>query len=265
MKRIFLLISALALVVSTASAWSAVQNEAVVLLAKKSLTPDALAMVQDYLGDSYTDDVDHIYRLEKQKQSPYTNTVHSLYLDSSLQPMKVEGDDAYTALNSALVVVKDRYNREKRDVVEALRVIINLVCDIHNFANVRIQGIEHSQSDFLVQVYKMGNAKEGGEITKTRWSRYWGGYSSFHKAYSGAYWAKDFEICYGVKNEEFTKGNLNDWVLDIGQKSAEMYKIYTPTNVVPRIVRLQHEDIAHEMVAKSGYRLAVLLNEASKL
>ena len=258
MKRL-LLVALLVSVISSASAWSLRQDEAAVILATKHLTPEALTLVQDCLGSRYDDDVAYIYKLEKSGQSPYTKSVHKLHLDTDLAPKSIEGDDALKAIEQAVNVVRKHQNHSKSEVTVALRTIINLMCDIHNFANVCIEGIPHSFGDFQIEI---SGGRKG--TTKAKWSTFFPSYANFHKGYSAAYWATDFEIYYGSKGIELAAGTLRDWVAQIGAKAAELYVKNFPNREMPLRERLQHEDLGYEMVATTGYRLAALLNEIVK-
>ena len=147
MKKIFMFV-AFALVAFGANAWSLTQDEGVVVLAASHLSPEAKAMVEKYLGTTYQDDVQYLTNLEKKKKATHTKEIHYLHLNSELQPMKVEGDDALVALENAMAVVRARASHLDQEVTAAMRTIINLMCDIHNFSYVRIEGIPHSQQEF---------------------------------------------------------------------------------------------------------------------
>ena len=259
MKRVLLLVVVLASMVSTASAWSARQDEAVVILATKHLSPEVLTIVQGYLGDRYADDVAHLYKLEKGGQSPFSKSVHKLHLNADLTPKNVEGDDALKVIELAVSVLRDHRARSKGEVVFALRTVINLMSDIHNFANVCIEGVPHSFSDFNIEV---SGGRKGPTVVK--WSNFFPSYANFHKGFSGPYWAQDFEIYYGSKGVELAAGTLHDWVAQIGAKAAELYARNFPNREMPLRERLMHEELGYEMVARTGYRLAVLLNESLK-
>jgi hypothetical protein len=259
MKRVLLLVVAFASMVSTASAWSARQDEATVILATKHLTSEALALVKGYLGDRYDDDVAYLYKLEKNHQSPYTKSVHKLHFSADLTLASIEGDDALKALEEAMRVVRERKNHDKGEVTLALRTIINLMCDIHNFSNICIEGIPHSYSDFKFQVV---GGRKGPRTMK--WSQFFPLYANFHNGYSAAYWAEDFEIYYGSTSGELATGTLRDWAAQIGAKAAELYTEVYPNKEMPLRDRLEYETLGYEMVARTGYRLAALLNELAK-
>ena len=259
MKRLLLLVVVLVSIVSTASAWSARQDEATVILATKHLTPNALALVQECLGSRYDDDVALLYKLEKSGKSPYSKSVHKLHLNADLTLQNIEGDDALKAIEQAANIIRERKNHSNSEVVFALRTIINLMCDIHNFANVCIEGVPHSYGDFKIEIV---GGRKGPTVAK--WSNFFPSYVNFHKGYSAAYWASDFEIYYGSKGAELAAGTLHDWVVQIGAKAAELYAKNFPNREMPLRERLMHEELGYEMVARTGYRLAALLNEIVK-
>ena len=259
MKRVLLLVVVLVSIASTASAWSPRHDEAAVILATKYLTPKALAFVQEHLGDSYGDDVGYLYKLEKNRQSPYTKSVHKLHFNADLTPKNSEGDDALKMIEQMLNIIREREKYSESETTLALRVIINLMCDIHNFANVCIDGVPHSHNDFKFQI--IGGRK--GPAT-AKWSSFFPGFSNFHKGYSATYWAEDFEIYYGSEGMKLANGTLRDWVAQIGAKAAELYATNHPDREMPLRERLEYEPLAYEMVASTGYRLAALLNEAVK-
>ena len=262
MKKIFLVV-AFALVASMANAWNVRQDEAVVILAAKHLSPKAKIMVDKCLGTSYADDVQYIYNLENKKASKYSKEVHYLHLDASLRPMKVDGDDALATLEQMMTLVRTSNQHSKEEVTNALRVIINLVCDIHNFSNVRIANVPYSQQDFTFLCYS-GDVGKRKTTSKVKWSRFWNSYGGWHSGFSGDLWAEDIEVCYGKKCIELSSGTLHDWVAHIGTEAARLYKRINPEYAMTRRERNELEYLNYEMIARAGYRLAALLNDITK-
>lgn len=262
MKKIFLVV-AFALVAFGASAWNLTQDEGVVILAAKHLSPESKSMVEKYLGTSYADDIQYLTNLEKKKAAKHSKEIHYLHLDSSLRPMKVEGDDALTALESAIAVVRTRDSHSKEDVVKALRTVINLMCDIHNFSYVRIEGVPHSQQEFTFQSYG-GDIGKRKEAKPMRWDRFWASYAGWHVGFSGNFWAEDLELCHGKQREEFAAGSLQDWVAQIGAEASKLYERINPEYEMTRRERNELEYLNYEMVARASYRLSKLLNELAK-
>lgn len=258
MKKIFLVLS-LVLTVSVANAWEKRPDEGVVLLATKHLSAEAKAVVARYLGDSFDDDVRYLNTLEQKKTSPYTREVHYLHLDSNLLPVRGEGEDALAEIEKAVEVVRARSSHSAAEVTKALRVIINLMCDMHNFTYVRIEGVPQSQKPFVFTCYAgdIGSRKTTSNI---RWSKFWESYTYWHGGFSGSLWAEDLELCLGSKFSEYSQGDLNDWTKQIGEKAAELYARINPEYVMTRRERNELEMLNYEMMARAGFRLAALLN-----
>lgn len=262
MKKIYLILL-LALTVSVANAWEKRPDEGVVVLATKHLSPEAKSMLTQYLGESYFDDVRYLNTLEQKKKATHTKEIHYLHLDKDLKPMKVEGDDALAAIEQSLAVVRTRDSYSKGEVVKALRTVINMMCDIHNLAYIRIEGVPHSQQDFKFTCYS-GDYGKRKTTSQIKWSKFWDYYTYWHGGFSGNLWAEDMELCLGEKRAELSKGSMQDWVAQIGEKAAEIYAKINPEYVMTRRERNELEDLNYEMMARAGYRLAVMLNEAVK-
>lgn len=262
MKKIFLVV-AFALVAFGASAWNVTQDEGVVVLATKNLTPEAKSMVEKYLGTSYADDVQYLTNLEKKKAAKHSKEIHYLHLDSSLQPMKVDGDDALASLEKMMEVVRTRNSHSKAEVVTALRTIINLMCDIHNFSYVRIEGVPHSQQEFTFLSYG-GDVGKRKTTNKVWWSRFWNAYGGWHVGFSGNLWAEDLELCHGKQREEFAAGSLQEWVSQTAVQASKLYERIKPEYAMTRRERNELEYLNYEMIARAGYRLGKLFNELAK-
>lgn len=262
MKKI-LFVLAFVLTASVANAWNKMAEEGVVVLASKHLSADAKDMLVQYLGDTYADDVKYLQTLERKKEAKHTAEIHYLHLDNTLRPAKVEGDDALVAIEQSLAVVRARNSYGTGEVRNALRTIINLMCDIHHLSNVRIEGVPYSQQDFTFLVYG-GDIGKRKTTSKMKWSNMWNLYSNWHMGFSGDLWAEDIELCLGAKREELSKGSLYDWATQIGDTASKLYAKISPEYIMTRRERNELEELNYEMMARAGYRLAVLLNEAVK-
>jgi hypothetical protein len=262
MKKIFLML-ALVMTVSVASAWEKRSDEGVVVLATKHLSPEAKSMVEKYLGSNYYDDVFYLRTLEAKKQASHSKELRFLHLAADLTPVGVEGEDALKGIEQSLAIVRARDLHSKAEVVKALRTLINLMCEMHNFSYVRIEGTPHSQSDFSFTCYA-GDYGKRKTTSKMKWSKFWDIYGGWHTGFSGDLWAEDMELCLGDKREELSKGSLHDWATQIGKRAAELYGCINPEYVMTRRERNELEELNYEMMACAGYRLAVLLNEVVK-
>ena len=262
MKKIFLVL-VLALTASAAYAWDKRSDEGVMVLASKYLSAEAKALVDKHLGSDYFDDVHYLYTLEEKKTAKHTQEIHFLHLGMNLRHLTVEGDDALVALEKAVAVLRNHKSHNSNEITKALRVTINLMCDIHNLANVRIQNIPHSQKDYTFLCYA-GDTGKRKATSKVKYSRLWYSYPAWHNGFSGALWAEDIEVCLGAHRAELSAGTLQDWALQIGMRAAKMYRKITPEYVMTRRERNELEMVNYEMMARAGYRLAALLNENIK-
>lgn len=261
MKKIFILV-AFVLTATVASAWHKNCNAGVVALAAKHLTPEAKSVADKYLGTTYEDDCGFLYILERKKKSPFTKEVHFLHLDKNLQPLNVEGDDALVAIEKALEVLRNRGSHSDAEVKKAFRYVINLMCDIHNLSNIRIENIAHSYSDFSFK--RQQNEYKTTQYLNYKWSSFWRNLSNSLGVFHADLWAEDMDLCHGNKKAEFTKGTLRDWAADNGARAAAYLAKIRPDAVITLREYLEMDYANYDMVARAGFRLAALLNEAIK-
>ena len=263
MKKIFLFL-VLALTVSVSKAWAPRCDEGILLLSVKYMTPQAKALVDAHFGKSYSDDIKYLYALEKNSEATHSKEIHFVHLDKDLKLAKVEGDDAVKALESALMVVRNHKSHSADEVKAAMRVVANLICDIHNFAHYRIEGIEHSYNDFKFYRQRWEYGPKTDAKAAYKWSTMWNSYESRHTGFSPALWAEDMELCLGDKFKEYTQGTLREWVEVIGARSASLLAIITPNCVMKSGDFGALEDINYEMMVRASFRFAALLNEVTK-
>lgn len=234
--------------------------EGSMILAQRHLSEDGKAFVKSFLGQSFYEDVQYLYHLEKKNQASHSNDIHFLYLDKNFRPMKREGDDLIAKIEESMAVVRDREGRERAEVVNALRTIINLMCDMHNIGHVRLESVPHSMQDFKIWRYSGDTPKYNKRKFQVEWSRFWNVYSGSHNGMTGTMWADDYELAYGAKAKEYASGSLYDWAADVGRTANEIYKWAVPDYEMSRIQRNDLEDFYFEMMAKLGYRLATMLD-----
>ena len=262
MKKILLVVALVAMSFS-ASAWNKQLDEAVVVLASKHLTPKAKMVVDGYLGTDYADDVYYINNLERRKRSPYSTEVHYIHLDEKMQIIAGDGDDAVKAIEEALDVIK-KGTGSRHEITNAFRTIICLMCDMHCLSNVRLSNVSHSQADFDVQIQRSASGSKAKEVSRVKWSKFWGAYNGHHRGYFAELWAEEMEVCHGADYDKITKGDLNDWASRNGAVAADLYTRINPTNAMTRVEFLKLEDLHLEMMATAGFRLAALLNNTIK-
>jgi hypothetical protein len=270
MKKFSLLLIFI-LSVFVANAWSRKIDEAVVIVAKENLTPEAKSVVVKYLGDSYADDVQYLYALEKERAKQLSKRaraaaaeLHYLHLDSNFQPKSVEGNDALKAIEEALVTLRNRNTHSAEEVTTALRTIINLMCDIHTISKIRIDGIEHSQHDFKYSVPASEIGKKKDDLKATKWSRSWNGFDGGYGFFSANYWAEDIQIYLGNRYAEYAQGSLGEWVSENGKLAARYLELCKPDGVVSYTDRRLMSPVNYDMMIKATCRLAALLNDVLK-
>ena len=265
MKKIILVL-AFILTSSAAYAWYNNCHEGIVILAVEHLNPNVKAEVEKYLGESYGDDIKYLYKLEKANKAKHTNEIHYLHLAKNFKPntKKMGQNDAYIAINKQLAIIKAHNNHSAQEVTEALRTLICLMCDIHDLAHIRIKGYPHSYEDFIYLVPKSEKGKSAKKMIKAKWSTSWSRFGNYPAGFSGAYRAYDMKLCLDNRFEEFTKGNLLNWIADNGKIASSYLSMCQPDEIVPYMEHKKMEDVNYEMMIKASCRLATLLNEAFK-
>ena len=265
MKKI-LFVLAFVLTVSVANAWNKMAEEGLVVLASKHLSADAKGMLTQYLGESYADDVQYLRTLERKKAAKHTSEIHYLHLDKKFKPITKKNsskNDAYAAINKQLEVIKAHNKYSKAEVTTALRTLIDLMCDIHDLAHIRIKGYPHSYDDFIYLVPRSEHGKAAKKYWKVKWSKTWSRFGNYPAGFSGAFRAYDMKLCLDGRFEQFTTGGLLDWIADNGAMAASYLDICAPEEIVPFMVQRQDmEDDNYDMMIKASCRLAKLLNEA---
>ena len=265
MKKIILIL-ALILSTSVAHAWYDNCHEGIVILAVEHLNPKAKSTVEKYLGDNYADDIKYLYKLEKANKAKHTEEIHYLHLDKKFKPKakKNNTNDAYVSINKSLEVIKAHNEHSPKEVTAALRTLIDLMCDIHDLAHYRIKGYPHSYDDFTYLVPKSEKGKNAKKMIKAKWSTSWSRFGGYPAGFSGQYRAFDMKLCLDGRFEEFTKGNLLNWIAENGAIAASYLDMCYPEEVVPFMEYKGMEDVNYDMMIKASCRLAKLLNEAFK-
>ncbi len=265
MKKIFL-VSALILTTLASYAWPNNCHEGIVILAVEHLNPEAKSAVEKYLGQSYNDDIKYLYKLEKAGKAKHGEEIHYLHLGKTFKPSakKKVQNDAYNAINKQLEVIKAHDKHSAEEVTKSLRILIDLMCDIHDLARIRIKGYPHSYEAFTYLVPRSETGKGAKKMSKAKWATSWNRFGNYPAGFSGAFRAYDMKICLDGRFDELTKGTLIDWVVDNGTIAASYLDKCMPDSVVPYMEHKKMEDVNYDMMIKASCRLAKLLNEAFK-
>ena len=118
--------------------------------------------------------------------------------------------------------------------------------------------------EFKIWCYSGDTPKYIKRKHQVTWSKFWDIYGGWHNGMTGAMWADDYECAYGEKAKAYSAGSLYDWAADCGKVASEIYKWAQPDYEMPRIQRNDLKDLHFEMMAKLGYRLAVMLDNLAQ-
>ncbi|MBR3677416.1 MAG: hypothetical protein IKL60_00715 [Alistipes sp.] len=266
MKRVILFIAVVLVGTGVASAWSRVYDKAVLEVAYQSMDEKTQQLVVKYVGEDYTKPAGHLAWHRKNGRMLETAGWHTLHLDANLQPAAKDENDALVQTEKALQIIRNRKSYDNEEVAMAIRIVMNLVIDMHNLSNVKIEGIELSGTDFKVGTSKGTSGGRTAKITPYSWKSLWTSrYNTYHGAYSPQMYAEDIKIMFGNKREEFSRGSLNDWVHDIGLYTKQAYDVLEQNNrqFLHKTIQ-EHEEFHMSCLARASYRLAALLNETLK-
>lgn len=263
MKKIALFLI-FVLSVSAANAWVKQCDEAIVLLAMEHLTPEAKAVVSKHLGRKIGDDIQYLYALERAGKATHTEEIHYLHFDKKMKLKKMKKNDAYAEMLNALKVVAKHESAPSEEVTKALRVVINLMSDMHHISNVRIDNIEHSKSDFKFQYPAAEYGKTRKEKRTAKWYALWRNYCNYPNGFSPRYRAYDMKICLRSRFNEFSKGSLKDWATESGQMAASYLEKFKPNAQVSLVDRLMVNEVNYDQMIKASCRLATILNQTIK-
>ena len=247
MKRVIL---TFVLLFSTLSvlAWNKLSFATIMEIASKHLTAEAASAAKQTLGKGFAEN--SIASYDK----------YNLWLDENFHPLCNGASDA-------LVVAEQCVERIKadRDDGEAILLLAKAISDMHNVAYVRIRGNQLTNADFAVRRW---NNREGrsARYNKVTWGNLWNHYyANRHDIFTPALYAYDIELCQSDNREAFVKGNLSDWAADMGEECRTIYTSDLAEGKAFRQEEINEFEYMHErLMAKSGYRLAEILNRLLK-
>ena len=246
MKRIILTLSLLVITLS-AGAWNNLTFATIATLASKHLSTEAARATKQVLGDDLA------------VQNITEQPLLLLNLDENYAPLGSEND--------ALVVAKEcvaRLEKNKKDG-EAILLLGKAIADMHNIANVRIQGHEFSNKDFTISRW---NNREGkmARYKKCSWHFLWNSYySSRNRILTPELYAEDTDLYCGSRHSDYVQGDLDAWASDMGKESRAVYSRQLVDEQVFRQEEINEFDFIHtRLMAKAAYRLAAVLNEIYK-
>lgn len=263
MKKIFIAL-ALILGVKSAQAWNWVYDQAALLLAFENMTPAAQAEMKKYLGEDIRKQVQTFEQARKKGNLTESASWRTISLDMNLKPVVADDNNAIAQLEKAVEVVKNRASKDNEEVELAIRKIIELTIEMHNIGNVYLEEFPYSKEDFEYQ-HSMGGYGKREKFKSRKWKGLWSyGFSVFHSAWSAEMHVRDLKVCHGRYKEQYMTGSIRDWATDMGQLAKPLYEWAMPHCQLSRQAHAEEEERFYAGVARAAYRIAALMNEATK-
>ena len=263
MKKIFIAL-ALLMGVSSAQAWNWVYDQAALLLAFENMTPAAQGEMKKYLGDKIHQQIQTFEQARKKGELLETAEWRTISLDMDMKPVVNDDKNAIAQLENAVEVVKNRASKSEEEVAFAIRKIIELTIEMHNIGNVYLDEFPYSKEDFEFQQSQGGyGAKE--KFRARKWKHFWSyGFSVFHSNWSAEMHVRDLKVCHGRNKEKYMAGTIRDWAVDMGMLAKPLYEWAGPACSLSRKAHAEEEERFYAGVARAAYRIAALMNDATK-
>ncbi len=263
MKKIFIAL-ALILGVKSAQAWNWVYDQAALLLAFENMTPAAQAEMKKYLGEDIRKQVQTFEQARKKGNLTESASWRTISLDMNLKPVVADDNNAIAQLEKAVEVVKNRASKDNEEVELAIRKIIELTIEMHNIGNVYLEEFPYSKEDFEYQ-HSMGGYGKREKFKSRKWKHLWSyGFSVFHSAWSAEMHVRDLKVCHGRYKEQYMAGSIRDWATDMGKLAKPLYEWAMPYCQLSRQAHAEEEERFYAGVARASFRIAALMNEATK-
>ena len=263
MKKIFIAL-ALILGVKSAQAWNWVYDQAALLLAFENMTPAAQAEMKKYLGEDIRKQVQTFEQARKKGNLTESASWRTISLDMNLKPVVADDNNAIAQLEKAVEVIKNRASKDNEEVELAIRKIIELTIEMHNIGNVYLEEFPYSKEDFEYQ-HSMGGYGKKEKFKSRKWKGLWSyGFSVFHSAWSAEMHVRDLKVCHGRYKEQYMAGSIRDWATDMGKLVKPLYEWAMPHCQLSRQAHAEEEERFYAGVARASFRIAALMNEATK-
>ncbi len=263
MKRAFIIVFALSMVVSEALAFNPFGHQTIAALADKYMTDKAKSEVKTILKSTMSKESTWLNTLRKNPEMEHTKDWHFFTLDASGKCVTTAENDGIVQLEGAIAVLRNRANHSEEELQTALRTVIHLVGDMHCLSHIRIEGVEATKG-FIFQVSNEAEGKDH-KSWAAGWYRLWESvYLSCYTAFSASYYANDIDIYARSKRAEYEKGTPRFWVENGGEDVVRALAHFNTGELVANQTIHRHEYNHTKCMAKAGYRLAALLNDIFK-
>ena len=263
MKKLFVTL-ALALGVYTAQAWNYVYDQAALLLAFETMTPEAQSLMKKHLGEPFRQQIQTFEQARKKGELLESADWRTITLDMDLKPVVADDKNAIAQLENAVEVVKNRASKSDEEVTLAIRKIVELTIEMHNVGNVHLEEYPYSKEDFEFQ-QSMGGYGAKEKFKPRKWKHFWSyGFSIFHSSWSAEMHIRDLKVCHGRYKEQYMAGSIRDWATDMGKLVKPLYNWADPTCKLSRQTHAEEEERFYAGVARAAYRIAALMNNSTK-
>lgn len=257
MKKIIAVLFALAMVSGEAFAFKSLGHQTIAALAQRHLTEQAKTEVQNILKSDMSKHAMWLYSLRKRVDLAYVQEWQYTTLNAEGKSVTTDANDGIVALESAVKVLRNHKSESDSLVLASLRTVIQIVGDIHNPSNIRIEGNEATKGFKFTLVSR----KKKSEMS---WRNMWHNYANRHDVFSADYYATDVEIFAGDKKSEYEKGTPRFWAENVGEDVVRCLEVVSPSAEVSMTDYNNYEYLYDKCMAKAGYRLAALLNDIFK-
>lgn len=252
MKRLFLIIAFVA-GIGSAQAWTKLVNDASLMLAKKYMTPAATAEYNRIAA--LKGSVDYKWAASQDV---------TVALDADLRSTSTDERDIVVRIERAAELLRNRAKHSDKEVYTALQEILMLMPELHNISRIHIEGIANSQRDFTITwIAGKPGSKRFEKRGTISWSTFWTRlFCGWHQAWTPEYYAYDLDIHFAAEREQWMQGTPRDWAHDMGMRAKPMYEWAEQDYVMHNAQRLNLEEVHLGSVARAGFRIATLLNNA---
>ena len=275
MRRFLTLIVAVSLISTSAYGWGLKGHASVAHIAESHLTPKAKTLIKKYLAGkpmSYYGSHTDFFRsemlldigFEPKQGSRIVEFPHGFRVDKeSFKPWRtIENEDGTIFKNSIYHMERIAKNLKENhakmnDSVRLvhLYILIHGIGDMHCPAHVEFYGMTPYCK---IPIY----FQEGNKWKKRSLHGYW------EARMPGSFcpWsitdlAQILDIYDAKQIEAFTAGDIYTWAEDIARCSYPIHQYQPEEKIVNSEFHRKYQELAEELLAKAGYRLAKLFNE----
>ena len=249
----YIVVALLVLVSSSALAWTAEVNKAVLMLAEENLSGKAKKEVGALLGASLP-------------SVEFVNKGESSYrLDENGKSVTTDEKDAVVRLEKAIATLQDK-SASTSERQKALREAVELTVDIHCLGNLSID--KHLDKEFTFSRHNAMQVNFRYYIVRKRsWKDLW--HESFHDAlgaFSSDMYLYDWHIATKGKAKAY-KGEAvapRKWAEQTGERAFAMLKIIQPDALIESVEVSKLDEVNNSCIYDAVFRLANLLNKTLK-